>query len=81
MLCLISMIHSVTLLLCLQSSCLFVRINENRFVDGCLLCIFLSSLPRLSSVSVVFDFNDSLNDVAPVSPMSLSVHVNRIGKE
>ena len=39
------------------------------------LCVFflLSSLPRMSSVSVVFDFNDSLNDVAPVSLMWLSV--------
>ena len=27
----------------------------------------------MSSVSVVFDFNASLNDVAPLSPMSLSV--------
>ena len=31
-------------------------------------------------MSVVFDFNESLNDVAPASLMSLSVHVNRIGK-
>ena len=38
----------------------------------CLLS-FLSSQPRLSSVSVVFDFNDSLNDVAPVSPISLPI--------
>ena len=28
-------------------------------------------------MSVVFDFNDSLNDVAPVSPMLLSVDVKR----
>ena len=43
------------------------------------LCIFfLSSSPsRLSSVSVVFDFNDSLNDVAPVYPNSLSVDMKR----
>ena len=34
---------------------------------------FLSSPLRLSSVSVVFNFNDSLNDVTPVSPTSLSV--------
>ena len=34
---------------------------------------FLYSLLRLSSVSVVFDFNDSLNDAAPVSPILLSV--------
>ena len=28
---------------------------------------------RLSSVSVVFDFNNSLNDATPVSPILLSV--------
>ena len=28
-------------------------------------------------MSVVFDFNDSLNDVAPASPMLLSVDVLR----
>ena len=28
-------------------------------------------------MSVVFDFNDSLNDVAPVSPISLSVYTKR----
>ena len=31
-------------------------------------------------MSVVFDFSDSLNDVAPVSPMLLPVYVNRKGK-
>ena len=31
-------------------------------------------------MSVVFDFNDSLNDVAPVSPIPLSVNVKRTGK-
>ena len=43
------------------------------------ICVFflLSSLPRWSSVSVVFDFNDSLNDIAPLSPISLSVDVKR----
>ena len=36
------------------------------------------SLPvRKSVVSVVFDFNVSLNDVAPVSPMLLSVDEKR----
>ena len=52
-------------------------------VDGCHLCVFflLSSLHRLSFVSVVFDFNDSLNDVVPASPMLLSVDVKRNGKE
>ena len=39
------------------------------------MCVFflLSSLLRLSSVSVVFDFNASLNDFAPVSPTLLPV--------
>ena len=32
-------------------------------------------------MSVVFDFNDSTNDVAPVSPMLLSVDVKGSGKE
>ena len=37
----------------------------------CLLCVFFLLYVhfRMSFVSVVFDFNDSLNDVAPVSPM------------
>ena len=37
----------------------------------------LSSQPKLSLVSVVFDFSDSLNDVAPVSPILLSVDMKR----
>ena len=31
-------------------------------------------------MSVVFDFNESLNDVAPVSPMSLPVDLIRMEK-
>ena len=42
------------------------------------MCLLLSSQSRLSSASVVFDFNDSLNDVAPVSPILLSVDVMRM---
>ena len=43
------------------------------------ICVFflLYSPPRLSPVSVVFVFNDSLNDVAPVYPILLSVNVKR----
>ena len=37
------------------------------------MCLLLYSPPRLIIVSSVFDFSDSLNDVAPVSPMLLSV--------
>ena len=43
----------------------------------CVSSFFLSSHSRLSLVSVVFDFNDSLNDVAPLSPMSLAVDMKR----
>ena len=43
------------------------------------MCVFflLSSPLRLSSVSVAFDFSASLNDVAPVSLILLSVDVTR----
>ena len=44
------------------------------------MLFLLSSLFRLSFVSVVFDFNASLNDVAPVSPMQLSVDLMRMKK-
>ena len=44
---------------------------------SCVSFFLLSSRFRLSLVSVVFDFNDSLNDVAPLSPMSLTVDVLR----
>ena len=45
------------------------------------MCFFLLySQLRLSLVSVVLDFNDSLNDVAPVSPILFSV-VKGNGKE
>ena len=36
---------------------------------------FLSSQLRLSAMSVVFDFSDSLNDADPVYPMLLPVDV------
>ena len=39
------------------------------------MCLLLYLPSRLSFVSVVFDFNDSLNDVVPVSPILLSVVV------
>ena len=42
-------------------------------MDAICLLLLLSSQLRLSFVSVVFDFNASLNNVAPVSPILLSV--------
>ena len=41
------------------------------------VCLLLSSPPRLSFVSVVFDFSASLNDVIPVSPMLFTVGMKR----
>ena len=77
MLCLISVIHSMMLLLFLQSCCLLMRseIEKSELLMDVIWCVFflLSSLLRLSFVSVVFDFSDSLNDVAPLSPILLSV--------
>ena len=51
------------------------RNEKSELLMDVFLCVFflLSSQLRLSSVSVVFDFNDSLNDVAPLSPMSFAV--------
>ena len=42
--------------------------------------VLLLSLPRLSSVSVVFDFSASFNDVAHFSPISFPVCAKRNGK-
>ena len=45
------------------------------------MCVFLlSSQPRLSSVSVVFVFIASLNDVAPMFPILFPVDVIKIEK-
>ena len=45
------------------------------------MCVFFlwSSQHKLSAVSAVFDFNASLNDVAPVSPILSPVDVKRKG--
>ena len=46
-------------------------------VDVVCVMFLLCSHLRLSLVSVVFDFNASLNDVAPVSPIQLPVDFMR----
>ena len=43
-------------------------------------CFFLCLLSRLSRVSVVFDFNASLSDFAPVSPILFSVYLMEMEK-
>ena len=49
-------------------------------MDAIFVLFLLSSPPRQSSVSVVFDFNTSLNDVAPVSPMLFPVDLMKLIK-
>ena len=47
-------------------------------IDSFGSCSFFLCLPlRSSLVSVVFDFNASLNDIAPASPMSLPIDDKR----
>ena len=82
-LCLISIIRLLKSSLFLQSCCLWVR-WERRKVNSWWMSfvrLLLYSRLRLSFVSVVFDFNDSLNDVAPVYLMLFAVYVKRKGKE
>ena len=58
------------------------RMEKSELLVDVLYAFFLlSSQPRSSSVSVVFGFNASFNDVAPVSPILFPVGVNRKGKE
>ena len=47
-------------------------------MDTIFVLLLLSSLPRSNTVSVVFDFNTSLSDVAPLSPMLVPVYLMRI---
>ena len=52
----------------------FMKMEKNGvIVDTICVLYLLCSQFRLSLVSVVFDFNASLNDVAPVSPMLFAV--------
>ena len=56
-----------------------MRKGKSELLMDVILCVFflLSSQCRLSFMSVVFDFNESLNDVAPVAPILLPVCVER----
>ena len=48
--------------------------------DAICVMILLCSQHKMTSVSAVFDFNASLIDVAPASPMLLSADLMRIEK-
>ena len=60
-------------------ACLCDEKGKEWIADWCLLCVFflLSLRLRESAMSVVFDFNDSLNDVAPLSPILLPFYAKR----
>ena len=59
-----------------------MRMEKNGLLMDVIYVLFLlCSQLRLSFVSVVFDFNASLNDVAPVSPMLFPVDLMRMEKE
>ena len=47
-------------------------------IDTICVLFLLSSRLRLSFMSVVFDFNASLNDVAPASPILLAVDLMKM---
>ena len=56
-----------------------MRMEKCGLLMDVICVLFLLSLPlRLSSVSVVFDFNASLNDVAPVFPIQQTVDLMKI---
>ena len=54
--------------------------KSGSLIDTICALLLLSSQFRLSFVSIVFDFNASLSDVAPLSPISFSVDFMRMEK-
>ena len=77
--CLTSVLHSMMLFLYLQCCLLLIRREKMRseLLMDVFVCLLLSSHLRMSSVSVVFDFNTLHSDVAPVSPNLFPVDVKR----
>ena len=64
----------------MQLSVNLMRMEKSELLIDVIVLFLLSSLHRLSSVSVVFDFNASLNDFAPLSRMLFPVYLMRIGR-
>ena len=52
-----------------------------KLMDAIFVFLLLSSRKRLSSGSAVFDFNASINDAAPASPILFSIDCDANGKE
>ena len=67
--------HSMIVLLLLEFHSLMIlqKMKSELLMYDIHVLFLLNSHHRLSFVSVVFAFNASLNDVAPMSPMPLAV--------
>ena len=67
----------------LSVSPMLLPVNWMRFkrIDAICVSFHLSLQHKSSSVSVVFDFNASLNDVAPASLILLSVDLMKMKKK
>ena len=57
-----------------------MRIEKSGLLMDAILCVSFYSPLRSSVVSVVFDFNASLNDVAPLVPTQFAVDYMRMKK-
>ena len=58
-----------------------MRMGKSGLLMDVICVLFLLYPPhRLSFMRVVFDFNASLNVVAPVSPILLAVYLMRMGE-
>ena len=57
-----------------------MSVEKRVLLTDVIYVFLLFELHRLSFVSVVFDFNASLNDVTPVSPISSSVDLMKMEK-
>ena len=57
-----------------------MKMEKSGLLMDAIFVFLLCLQSRLSSVSVLFDFSASLNDVAPVSPMSLSIDLMKMEK-
>ena len=67
-------LNDIVPILPMQLSVCSMRMEKSGLLMDAIFVLFLLYSPlRLSFVSVVFDFNASLNDVAPVSPISFPV--------
>ena len=58
----------------------FIGTEKSIWSINAIFLLFLFSQPKLSSVSVVFNFNASLNDVTPLPPKQLPVYLIRMGE-